>query len=96
MMSPLGTPVVAVVAGTVGMKTNTLGGNVAWLDGVDGNHYYYAHLSAWEGSARSVSAGEVIGYVGHTGNTTANHLHFQIHPGGGSPVNPYSTVRQHC
>ena len=96
MMSPFGTPVVAVVAGSVTMRTNTLGGNTIWLAGSDGNAYYYAHLSSWEGSARSVSAGEVIGYVGHTGDTTANHLHFEIHPGGGAAVNPYPTVRQYC
>ena len=96
MMSPFGTPVIAVVAGSVTMRTNTLGGNTIWLAGSDGNAYYYAHLSSWEGSARSVSAGEVIGYVGHTGDTTANHLHFEIHPGGGAAVNPYPTVRQYC
>ncbi len=96
MMSPLGTPLVAVVAGTITMKTSTLGGNLVSLAGVDGNRYFYGHLSAWEGGPRSVSAGEVIGYVGSTGQTAANHLHFQIHPGGGAPVNPYPTVRQAC
>lgn len=96
MMSPFGTPLVAVVAGSATMKTNTLGGNVVSLTGVDGVRYYYAHLSSWEGSSRDVSAGEVIGYVGATGDTTANHLHFEIHPGGGAAVNPYPTVRKYC
>lgn len=96
MMSPFGTPLVAVVAGTVTMRTNTLGGNTISLNGADGNRYYYAHLSSWEGSSRGVNAGEVIGYVGHTGDTTANHLHFEIHPGGGDAVDPYPTVRQYC
>ena len=96
MMSPLGTPVVAVVDGNAVMKTANLGGNVIWLAGVDGNSYFYGHLSAWEGTSRTVSVGEVIGYVGATGNTTANHLHFGIYPGGGAAVNPYPIVRQHC
>ncbi|MBI4883896.1 MAG: peptidoglycan DD-metalloendopeptidase family protein [Actinobacteria bacterium] len=96
MISPHGTPLVAVVAGSASMTTNTLGGNTVTLIGVDGNKYYYAHLSAWEGSSRSVSAGEVVGYVGATGNTGTNHLHFEIHPGGGAAVNPYPTVRKYC
>lgn len=96
MMSAFGTPLVAVVAGFAEMKTNRLGGNTVWLKGADGNSYYYAHLSSWEGSSRNVSAGEVIGYVGATGNTGTNHLHFQIHPGGGAAVNPTPTVRQFC
>ena len=96
LMSPFGTPLVAVVAGYANFKTNGLGGNVISLAGNDGNRYYYAHLSAWEGGSRVVAQGEVIGYVGHTGDTTANHLHFGIYPGGGAAVNPYATVRRYC
>jgi murein DD-endopeptidase MepM/ murein hydrolase activator NlpD len=96
MMSPYGTPLVAVVGGEAGFRTTSLGGNSISLAGNDGNRYFYAHLSSWEGSSRSVAAGEVIGYVGHTGDTTANHLHFEIHPGGGAAVNPYPTVRKYC
>jgi peptidoglycan LD-endopeptidase LytH len=96
IMSPHGTPLVAVVGGSVLFKTNRLGGNAVWLTGDDGNKYYYAHLSSWEGSSRGVSRGEVIGYVGATGNTSANHLHFEIHPGGGAAVNPYPTIRRIC
>jgi murein DD-endopeptidase MepM/ murein hydrolase activator NlpD len=96
MMSPHGTPLVAVVSGEARMKTDGLGGNVVSLLGDDGARYYYAHLSAWEGPSRRVEAGEVVGYIGRTGNTSANHLHFEIHPGGGAAVNPYPTVRQAC
>jgi murein DD-endopeptidase MepM/ murein hydrolase activator NlpD len=96
MMSPRGTPLVAVESGRANFSTNRLGGNAVWLTGSSGTKYYYAHLSAWEGSSRSVSRGEVIGYVGATGNTSANHLHFEVHPGGGRAVNPYPYVRAMC
>ncbi len=96
MMSPGGTPIVAVESGSVQFKTTRLGGNSIWLNGGSGTRYFYAHLSAWEGSSRSVSQGEVIGYVGSTGNTSANHLHFEVHPGGGRAVNPYPYVRAVC
>ena len=96
MMSPSGTPLVAVVAGYVKLSTSERGGNLASLTGDDGNRYFYGHLSAWEGPSRQVAAGEVIGYVGKTGQTDANHLHFEIHPNGGPAVNPYSTVWQAC
>lgn len=93
MIAPSGTPLYAVVSGSVQFKQTSLGGNSVWLAGSDGARYFYAHLSRFEGSSRSVSAGELIGYVGATGNTTTNHLHFEVHPGGGAAVNPYPYVR---
>ncbi|MEO5900472.1 MAG: peptidoglycan DD-metalloendopeptidase family protein [Ilumatobacteraceae bacterium] len=96
MMSPQGTPLVAVIGGTATMKTNALGGITVGLTGNDGNYYYYAHLSSWEGSSRQVAQGEVIGYVGHTGDTSANHLHFGVYAGGGPAINPYPIVRRVC
>lgn len=96
MMAASGVPLVAVEAGAAYFKTNRLGGNAIWLTGSSGTKYYYAHLSSWEGSSRSVSQGEVIGYVGTTGNAGVAHLHFEVHPGGGAAVNPYPYVRAIC
>jgi septal ring factor EnvC (AmiA/AmiB activator) len=96
MMAAYGTPIVAVVAGLANFHHDPLGGNAIGLDGDNGDHYYYAHLSSYAGTSRHVDAGEVIGFVGHTGDTTANHLHFEIHPGGRAAVDPYPTVRQYC
>jgi murein DD-endopeptidase MepM/ murein hydrolase activator NlpD len=97
MMGSRGTPIVAVVSGSVQFKQNRLGGNAVWLSGDNGNKYYYAHLDAFEGGSRGVSQGEVIGYLGDTGNARgAPHLHFEVHPGGGAAVNPTPTVRAAC
>jgi len=96
MMAGRGVPLVAVESGYAQFKSTRLGGNSVWVNGNSGTRYFYAHLSAWEGSSRNVSQGEVIGYVGATGNTSANHLHFEVHPGGGRAVNPYPYVRAVC
>ncbi len=96
LMSPAGTPNVAVTSGRIEQSYGSRQGNGVFLYGDNGNTYYYFHLSAYEGGERSVSQGEVIGYVGSTGASGANHTHFEIHPGGGGAVNPYPYVSQVC
>jgi murein DD-endopeptidase MepM/ murein hydrolase activator NlpD len=98
LMAATGTPNVAVVSGDVTYKGGGTSGLGAYLHGDDGNLYYYFHLSAYEGGARHVSQGEVIGFVGNTGDAryTAPHTHFEIHPGGGAAVNPYPSVAAVC
>ena len=94
MLAPMGTPIYAVVSGTVNFRQNRLGGNAVSLAGDNGNRYYYAHLSRYEGAGRRVNQGDIIGYNGDTGNATGvPHLHFEIHPGGSLAVNPTPSVR---
>lgn len=94
MLAPAGTPIYAVVSGQVTFRQNRLGGNAVSLAGDNGNRYYYAHLSRYEGASRRVNQGDIVGYNGDTGNATGvPHLHFEVHPGGGLAVNPTPSVR---
>jgi murein DD-endopeptidase MepM/ murein hydrolase activator NlpD len=86
LFAPLGTPVVAVANGTLTLVGwEQLGGWRLWLTDAAGNSFYYAHLagySRWILTHPKVRAGEVVGFLGRTGDafTTTPHLHFEIHP----------------
>jgi murein DD-endopeptidase MepM/ murein hydrolase activator NlpD len=88
LFAPLGTPVVAVADGTIfAVGWNRVGGWRLWLVDHAGNDFYYAHLSGYTRLARNnraVQRGDVIGFVGNTGDafTTQPHLHFEVHPSG--------------
>jgi murein DD-endopeptidase MepM/ murein hydrolase activator NlpD len=89
-----GTPIVAVLAGTLRYSTYGIGGNNAHLTDARGDYFYYAHMVRFAAGLKSgdhVHAGEVIGYVGETGDAagTSPHCHFEIHPDGGAAVDPY-------
>ncbi len=89
IMAAAGTPVVALKDGMVTSGSSSLGGITLWLETDDGTRYYYAHLQSIEVGSGRVVAGQVIGYVGSTGNASASapHLHFEIHRP--EAVNPY-------
>ena len=93
MLAPTGTPLVAVVSGFTSQGNNRLGGITVSVHGDNGNRYYYAHVSSYEGVPGRVEQGQVIAYVGESGNAAGTpHLHFEIHPQGGLAMNPYPSI----
>jgi murein DD-endopeptidase MepM/ murein hydrolase activator NlpD len=108
IMAPRGTPVRAVVNGVIQkLFLSKPGGNTIYLfDDAQPYSYYYAHLDRYSPGLREgmhVSRGEVIGYVGSSGNANpaAPHLHFMIYLLGpekrwwqGTPINPYPVLMQ--
>ncbi|MFK7917581.1 MAG: M23 family metallopeptidase [Ilumatobacter sp.] len=95
MIAARGTPVIAVRDGSAQFKDNRLGGRSIWITTADGDKFYYAHLQDWNGQSREVEAGDVIGWVGNTGNAVGTHLHFETLPGG-AVENPYVHTLAAC
>ncbi len=99
IFAPRGTPLVAAERGVIGRVGNgRLGGLKFWLRGESGADWYYAHLDGFAPGLHNgqvVEAGELLGYVGNTGNAvgTPPHLHLEIHPNGGAAVNPYPLLK---
>ena len=95
--APSGTPIYAVANGVItsasydgsyGNKT------VQTLD--DGTELWYCHQTSYTvSSGETVRAGDLIGYIGSTGHVTGPHLHLEVRPGGGDPVDPYSALVVH-
>jgi murein DD-endopeptidase MepM/ murein hydrolase activator NlpD len=97
IFAPRRTPVVAAVDGWITRQTtNRLGGNVVWLWAPSrGVSLYYAHLDEHAVTPGTrVAAGDVVGYVGNTGNArgTAPHLHFGVYAVGEGAVDPFPFV----
>jgi murein DD-endopeptidase MepM/ murein hydrolase activator NlpD len=97
-----GTPVVAAAEGIVIRigTTDRLGGNTVWVAGKPSTLYYYAHLDRFQRGLHvgdHVDQGDVLGYVGNTGNarTTPPHLHFGVYPAARAfwPVDPAGFLR---
>lgn len=95
-----GKAVYAVASGTIGKlyldAPGLRAGNAIRLVQADGTYFFYAHLLGFAPGlavGTRVRAGDLIAYVGQTGNALAPHLHFEIHPGGGKAVNPYPSVK---
>ncbi|MBY8879780.1 M23 family metallopeptidase [Streptomyces sp. PLK6-54] len=94
--APTGTPVHAVHGGTV-TSAGWAGPQgyrvVVTLD--DGTQVWYCHLSTMCVTEGRVTTGDTVGRVGATGNVTAPHLHLEVRPGGGAPVDPVPWLQAH-
>jgi peptidoglycan hydrolase-like protein with peptidoglycan-binding domain len=90
----------AVADGTITKRVyntpGSLSGNALRLTAADGTYFFYAHLSDVAPgitAGTKVTAGQIIGFNGKTGNAGVAHLHFEVHPGGGAAINPYPIVK---
>lgn len=98
ILAPRGTPVRSVTAGVIESKgMRGLGGRIVNIIGPGGYRHYYAHLEDWGPQAPGewVQQGEIIGYVGNSGNAAVSppHLHYGIYTPSGQAINPYPLLR---
>ena len=100
IVGPKGLAIYAVTDGIITKMygaESKLSGNAIRLTAADATYFFYAHLDSFASGitvGSNVKAGQIIGYMGASGNAGGNsHLHFEIHPGGGEAVNPYPIVK---
>jgi murein DD-endopeptidase MepM/ murein hydrolase activator NlpD len=95
--APMGTPVRSVMAGEV-IQADFEGayGRQVKVRHADGTVTSYSHMSEFDVSVGdSVEAGTMVGRIGMTGNTTGPHVHFEVLPHGGDPIDPEPWLRDH-
>ncbi len=95
--APTGTPIYAVAAGRV-TESGYEGsyGNKTVVTLADGSELWYCHQNSLTVTVGTqVMPGDLIGYIGSTGNTTGPHLHLEVHPGAGDAVDPIGAALAH-
>lgn len=92
--APSGTPIMSIANGVVtSVGYEGAYGNQTIVTLEDGTEVWYCHQTSTNVSVGdNVIAGEVIGSVGSTGNSTGPHLHLEVRPGGGDPVDPFAAL----
>ena len=97
IFAPRGTPIVAPVGGALLQVVGNVGGYQFNLEDDDGNLYIGSHMDQFAKDGH-VQAGDIIGYVGDSGNAQGSrpHLHLEIHVEGDIPVNPYPALAEAC
>jgi peptidoglycan LD-endopeptidase LytH len=100
IMAAQGNDLYAAVDGTITKvyvaSQDLLAGNGVRITQPDGTYFFYAHMLRVAPNitvGTRVTAGQLVGYVGMTGNAGTPHLHFEIHPQGGAAINPYPIVK---
>jgi murein DD-endopeptidase MepM/ murein hydrolase activator NlpD len=95
--APSGTPIYAIANGTISSASyDGSYGNKTVETLADGTELWYCHQTSFVVSAgETVTAGQLIGYIGSTGHVTGPHLHVEVRPGGGDPVDPYPAFVVH-
>ena len=99
IIGPKGLALYAVADGTITKMygaDSKLSGNALRLTIADGTYFFYAHLDSFASGVTVgsvVRAGQIIGYMGSSGNAGISHLHFEVHPQGGEAVNPYPVIK---
>jgi murein DD-endopeptidase MepM/ murein hydrolase activator NlpD len=94
-----GTPIHAIASGVISdLRYDGSYGNLTTMTLDDGTEIWYGHQTGYASGLSvgdEVSQGDVIGYVGSTGNSTGPHVHIEVRPGGGDPVDPAPAFVHH-
>ena len=94
IMAPYGTPIVAPFDGVASPGSSSTAGTYVTVNGSQGS-VLMLHMSGL-GQTGSVSTGDVVGYIGTSGNASGPHTHFEWHPGGGVAADPYPHLSEVC
>lgn len=92
--APYGTPIVAPFNGSAVSSSDDRAGLYVTVSGSEG-FVQMLHMSSFA-KLGSVRTGDVVGYIGTTGNASSPHTHFEWHPGGGAAVDPYPQLNEVC